>query len=243
MAKVIDIDEEDFNPPMGKMKVDEKVKEFPRINEWEVKLPELKEENFKLENGEFDSFGFARATSAAHLFGYCKILQLTLNEKIMLGQNKENPLTEDEIIEFYKRQEGTMIKLCETYSMLEIMNTNPDFVRPAIDKEGNLIKGRVSLNPEQLEKLGGIKKDCNGKNTLNWSHLKQRYDEEVAIAKGIAKDGQVADGNLKKNLEYLNERRASDSKSSEEGGGINEESEEGENDREILYRQSVKESE
>ena len=238
MAEVIDIDEE-FKPPMGKMNVDKKDKEFPRINEWEVKLPELKEENFKLENGELDTFGFARATSAAHLFGYCKILQLTLNEKIMLGQDKENPLTEEEIMEFYKRQESSMIKLCETYSMLEIMNTNPDFCRPATDKEGNIIPGSVTLNPEQLEKLGGIKKDCNGKNTLNWSHLKQKYDEEVAIAKGIAMDGAVADANLKKNLEYLNEKRGIHTESDCEAWCSNEEGEKGESQCEKIYREST----
>jgi len=241
MTEVIDLDDE-FQPPMGKMKVDEKDKEFPRINDWEVKIPELKEENFKLENEELDTFGYARATSAAHLFGYCKILQLTLNEKIMLGQDKENPLTEEEIIEFYKRQESTMIKLCETYSMLEIMNTNPDFVRPATDKEGNVIPGSVTLNPEQLEKLGGIKKDCNGKNTLNWTHLKQKYDSEVALAKGIAQDGAVADGNLKKNLEYLNEKRGIHTKSDCEARQSNEESEEGENDRERIYSESTEDS-
>ena len=240
MTEVIDIDDE-FQPPMGKIKVDEKDKEFPRINEWEVKLPELKEENFKLENGELDTFGFARATSAAHLFGYCKILQLTLNEKIMLGQNKENPLTEDEIIEFYKRQESTMIKLCETYSMLEIMNTNPDFVRPATDKEGKIIPGSVTLNPEQLEKLGGIKKDSNGKRTLNWSHLKEKYDREVALAKGIAQDGAVADGNLKKNLDYLNEQKLY-TEGDKEAGSTNPQSEEGENDRERIYSESTKDT-
>jgi hypothetical protein len=234
MAEVID----EFQPPMGKMKVDEKDKEFPRINEWEVKLPEIKEENFKLENGELDTFGFARATSAAYLFGYCKILQLTLNEKIMLGQDKENPLTEDEIIEFYKRQESTMIKLCETYSMLEIMNTNPDFVRPATDKEGKIIPGSVTLNPEQLDKLGGIKKDSDGKRTLNWAHLKEKYDREVALAKGIAKDGEVADGNLKKNLEYLNEKKL-DTEGDKEARSSNFKGEEGENDREKLYREST----
>ena len=241
MTEVIDIDDE-FQPPMGKMKVDEKDKEFPRINEWEVKLPELKEENFKLENGEFDTFGFARAMSAAHLFDYCKILQLTLNEKIMLGQNKENPLTEDEIIEFYKRQESTMIKLCETYSMLEIMNTNPDFVRPATDKEGKIIPGSVTLNPEQLEKLGGIKKDCNGNNTLNWEHLKEKYDREVAMAKGIAKDGEVADANLKKNLDYLNEKTGVHTESNCEAWCSNEEGEKGENDREKIYRESTEDT-
>ncbi len=241
MTEVIDIDEEEFVPPMGKMKVDKKDKEFPRINEWEVKLPELKEENFKLENGELDTFGFARATSAAHLFGYCKILQLTLNEKIMLGQNKENPLTEDEIIEFYKRQESTMIKLCETYSMLEIMNTNPDFVRPATDKEGKIIPGSVTLNPEQLEKLGGIKKDCNGKNTLNWAHLKEKYDREVAIAKGIAMDGAVADANLKKNLDYLNEQKLY-TEGDKTSRRTNEQGEESENEREKIYRESTEDT-
>jgi len=242
--ETIDIDNEEFNPPTGILKKDkESKKPFPRINEWEVKIQEVKEENFKLENGEFDSFGYSRATQASYLFGYCKILQLTLNDKIMLGQNKENPLTDDEIMEFYKRQEQSLIKLCETYSLLEIMNTDPDLVRPLKDKEGNLIPGKVALNPEKLKEMGGVIKDDKGVASLNWNHLKEKYDREMALRKGVEKDGEVSDANLKKNLEYLNERRVSDSKSSEEGGGINEESEEGENDREILYRQSIKESE
>jgi hypothetical protein len=159
----------------------------------------------------------------------------------MLGQNKENPLTDDEIIEFYKRQESTMIKLCETYSMLEIMNSNPDFVRPATDKQGNIIPGSVTLNPEQLEKLGGIKKDSDGKRTLNWGHLKEKYDREVALAKGIAKDGEVADGNLKKNLDYLNEQKLH-TEGDKEAGGTNFEGEEGENDRERIYSESIKDT-
>ncbi len=121
------------------------------------------------------------------------------------------------------------------------MNTNPDFVRPATDREGNIIPGAVTLNPEQLEKLGGIKKDSNGKNTLNWEHLKQKYDEEVAMAKGIAKDGEVSDANLKKNLEYLNEKKL-DTNCCEEAWCSNEEGEKGESIGEKIYRESTESS-
>ena len=39
----------------------------------------------------------------------------------MLGQDKEKPLSDEEIMKYYKIQEQTFIKLCETFSLLEIL--------------------------------------------------------------------------------------------------------------------------
>lgn len=181
-----------------------KEEENTRIQNWEVELPKLKEENFT-EDGKFNSFKYSKQNTLNQLFAYCKILQLTLNNKIMLGQDKENPLTEEEIMKFYKIQEQTFIKLCETFSLLEILEKKPEWVQPAVDEEGKEIIGQVQLNPKSMEQLGGLHDIGEGKKSVNWKYLEEKTKEFIDEKNKVESIATIGDENLKKNLESLKE--------------------------------------
>ena len=55
-------------------------------------------------------------------------------------------------------------------------------------------------------------------------------------------DGAVADANLKKNLDYLNEKRGIHTEGGETSRRTNEQGEESENEREKIYRESTENS-
>ena len=198
--KCIDIDVEETQIFNGENKEEENT----RIQNWEVELPKLKEENFT-EDGKFNSFKYSKQNTLNQLFAYCKILQLTLNNKIMLGQDKENPLTDEEIIKFYKIQEQTFIKLCETFSLLEILEKKPEWVQPAVDDKGKEIIGQVQLNPKSMEQLGGLHDIGEGKKSVNWKYLEEKTKEFIEERDKVKSIATVGDESLKKNLESLKE--------------------------------------
>tara|TARA_R110000744_G_scaffold326709_1_gene432502 strand:- start:41 stop:877 length:837 start_codon:yes stop_codon:yes gene_type:complete len=108
-------------------------------------IPKYNTEDFKLSNGEHDTYCEAKTQSFLRILGYCKLLQVLMSDWINI--ERTTVLTPKEAMIWWKVMRNSVFKLVEDYSILEMCEINTEDIEPIFDKDGkNTGKVRLKAN-------------------------------------------------------------------------------------------------